>query len=97
MGDWWGKSTNKEDILLAFFMLFALPILEIIVLILPFNFALKQKGWLAIAVLLLSFMLEFIMGWYATNQHFEQWMIIKILLSVGLFYLMYKKRLNLLF
>lgn len=94
MGDWWGKSTNKEGILLAFFMLFALPVLEIIILFFPIHFALRQKGWFAIIVLLVSFSLEFLIGFYATNQHLETWMIIKIFLSISIFYIIYRKQLS---
>ena len=93
-GKWWGHATNKEGLLLAAFMLFALPLVEIIVLIFPLQFALKQNGWTAIIILILSFGLEFIIGWYATNQHFEVWMIVKIIVSAGLFYLFYRKQIN---
>ncbi len=92
--DWSGKSTNKEGVLLAAFMLLTLPFLEIIVLFFPFQWALKQKGLPAIIILMLSFTAEFIIGWYATNQHFETWMSVKIALSILLFYIMYRKSLS---
>jgi hypothetical protein len=84
---------NNDGYILAAVMLFTLPLLEIIVLVLPINFALKQKGWIMISILIFAFLIEFIMGWYATNQKFEVWMFVKIILSIGLFYYLYRKEL----
>ena len=90
----WGQPTNYEGRLLAAFMLLTLPILEIIVLIFPFQFALKQRGWKTILILVFAFMLEFLIGWYATNQKLATWMIVKLIFSIIIFYSMYKKQLN---
>lgn len=92
----WNQTTNYEGRILGAFMLLALPILEIITLILPFYLAMKKKGWTAIPILILVFVVEFLIGWYATNQHIEVWMVVKIVLSMSLFYLMYRKQLNIL-
>jgi hypothetical protein len=95
--DWdWNRMQSREDIFYTAWMLLALPILEILILVLPFQLALKQRGWLVIAILLLAFVLEFIIGWFATNQRLEVWMIVKIILSMALFFLMYRKQLDLL-
>jgi hypothetical protein len=89
----WDSKANKEGYILAAIMLFTLPLLECIVLFLPINFALKQKGWIMISILIFAFLLEFIIGWYATNQKFEVWMFVKMFLSIGLFYYLYRKEL----
>lgn len=90
---WNTDGVNKEGIFLAVFMLLALPLMEILILFFPLDFALKQKGWRSILFLVLVFSLEFIIGWVATNQHFEVWMIVKIVLSTSLFLGMYGKQL----
>lgn len=93
--DWdWSRVKTTESIIYTFGMLLALPLLEMIILILPFQLALKQKGWVAIIILIFAFVLEFIIGWYATNQNLEVWMVVKIILSVVLFFFMYRKQLN---
>jgi hypothetical protein len=84
---------NNDGYILAAVMLFTLPLSEIIVLALPINFALKQKGWVMVSILIFAFLIEFIMGWYATNQKFEVWMLVKMILSIGLFYYLYRKEL----
>lgn len=91
---WWDKATNTEGLFLAAFMLSALPIAELLILIIPFQFALKQKGWLATAILVFAFAIEFTIGWYATNQNLELWMIAKIALSIGLFCGLYRQQLQ---
>ena len=90
----WSKLQSFEDYFYTTWMLFVLPILEVIILIWPFQIALKQKGWVVILILIGAFALEFIIGWYATNQRFAVWMIVKIILSAGLFFLLYKKQLS---
>ncbi|MDB5143490.1 MAG: hypothetical protein JWQ66_2203 [Mucilaginibacter sp.] len=92
---WDFDKVNGEGLFLSIFMLLILPLLEIVILFFPFYLALKQKGWIAILILILAFGLEFLIGWYATNQHFEIWMAVKIILSVGLFGLIYRKQLTL--
>ncbi|MBB5282951.1 hypothetical protein HNQ92_001077 [Rhabdobacter roseus] len=87
----WEKVNSREDALFTAWMLLALPILEILILIFPFQLALKQKGIIALFILLLTFSFEFAIGWYATNQRFATWMIIKLFFSVALFYIFYKK------
>lgn len=89
----WDK-VNAEGIFLAVFMLLALPLVELVVLFFPFQWVLKQKGLMTILLLAIAFGLEFIIGWYATNQHFEVWMVVKILLSAVLFGFMYRKQLT---
>lgn len=75
-------------------MLLALPLVELVVLYYLFQLALRQKGWNTILLLIVTFGLEFIIGWFATNQNFEVWMAVKIVLSVVLFVLMYRKQLT---
>lgn len=91
----WGRVKTNEDVYFTAWMVLALPILELIILILPFHLALRQKGKLAILILLLAFILEFAIGWYATNQNLETWMIVKITISAVLFILLYRKQLQL--
>jgi hypothetical protein len=88
----WERLETKEDFYYTVWMLFILPIIEIFLLVLPIHLAIRQKGWLMVTILVLTFMLEFAIGWYATNQQFSVWMIIKIALSVGFFYLFYRKK-----
>jgi|GEM_PF-1696685 len=93
-GDSWSfEKTNGEGLFLAAFMLLGLPLLEIAILFFPMQLALRTKGWKTILLLLAVFGLEFLLGWYATNQHLEVWMIVKIVLSLGLFLLFYRKQL----
>lgn len=91
---WNLDKVNGEGIFLAAFMLLALPLVEFVILFLPLQWALRQKGWITILLLVVVFGLEFIIGWYATNQHFEVWMAVKVILSGGLFWLMYRKQLT---
>ncbi len=93
--DWdWGRVKTKEDVYYTAWMLLALPVLELMILIFPFLLALKQKGELAVLILFIAFTLEFIIGWYATNQHLEVWMIVKIVLSMSLFFILYRNQLK---
>lgn len=92
---WGNDSTNMDGILLAIFMLGVLPLIETVLLFFPLQLALGKKGLPAILILIFSFALEFFIGWYITNEHFEVWMVVKIFLSVVLFYLIYRKQLNL--
>jgi hypothetical protein len=89
----WNKA-NGEGILLTAFMLLALPIIELVILFYPLQLALRQKGWILISLLIAIFGLELIIGWIATNQQFEVWMAIKIVLSVSLFWVMYRKKIT---
>lgn len=89
----WNSKLDKDGYILAVVMLFTLPLLEIIVLIFPINFALKQKGWIMISILVLAFLIEFLMSWYLTNQKIEVWMVVKMILSIGLFSYLYRKEL----
>ncbi|MEA5141033.1 hypothetical protein [Arcicella rigui] len=90
----WNSKANKEGYILAAIMLFTLPLLEIIVLISPIHFALKQKGCIMISILIFAFLLEFMMSWYTTNQQIQVWMFVKMILSIGLFYYLYRKELT---
>lgn len=90
----WNKVQNKEDILYTLWMLLALPLLETLILALPFHLALKQKGVFLLLILILVFVLEFAIGWFATNQKFALWMVVKLALSIGLFFLFYRKQLK---
>lgn len=93
-GSWkWEKVETKEDIYYTAWMLLVLPIVEMFILALPLHLAIRQKGWIMIVVLALTFALEFAIGWYATNQQFSVWMIVKIALSIGLFYVFYRRQL----
>lgn len=91
----WSRVNTTESVIYTFGMLLALPLLEIFILILPFQFALRRKGWAQVIVLSIAFILEFIIGWYATNQNLETWMIVKISISAVLFTLLYRKQLHL--
>jgi len=90
----WDKVNSIEGVVYTLGMLLILPILEIIILSGPFYLALKQKGWVMIVVLILVFVLEFATGWFATNQKFALWMVVKLVLSIVLFFLFYKKQLK---
>ncbi len=90
----WNQEINHEGWLLAAFMLLAMPLLEIILLTIPFHWALKHKGGILIAILLSTFALEFAIGYYMTTQRFATWIIIKLFFSVALFYLFYKKQIK---
>lgn len=87
----WEKIKTKEDLYYTIWMLIALPITEMIILALPIYLALRQRGWFMFSILSLTFVLEFMIGWYATNQQFSIWMIVKILMSISLFLLFYRK------
>lgn len=91
---WSLDNNNSEGIFLAVFMLIALPLVELVILFYPLQLALRTKGSMAILLLIASFSLEFILGWFATNQHFAVWMAAKIILSMLLFGLMYRKQLT---
>jgi hypothetical protein len=90
----WERPEGKDGLFLAAFMLLGLPILELILLFLPFHFALKQKGWLLLLLLAIIFISEFFIGFYLTNQNIELWMIIKIIISILIFGLMYREQLK---
>lgn len=90
----WNKMQNREDALYTLWMLLALPLLETLILALPFQLALKQKGTFLLLILILVFVLEFAIGWFATNQKFALWMVVKLVLSIGLFFLFYRKQLK---
>lgn len=90
----WDKVNSMEGVVYTLGMLLILPILEIIILSGPFYLALKQKGWVMIVILILVFVLEFAIGWFATNQKFALWMVVKLALSIGLFFLFYRKQLK---
>jgi|AVFP01.1.fsa_nt_gi hypothetical protein len=87
----WDRVETKEDVYYTAWMLLVIPVVEMLLLALPIHLALRQKGWLMIAILTFTFALEFAIGWYATNQQLSTWMIVKIILSVGLFGLFYRK------
>lgn len=90
----WDKMETKEDVYYTAWMLLILPVVEILLLALPIQLAIRQKGWLMIALLVLTFVLEFAIGWYATNQQLSTWMIVKVFLSIALFWLFYRKQLE---
>ena len=88
----WNQVQTKEDIFYTVWMLLALPIAEIAILLFPFQLALRFRGLWLLVILVFIFILEFTIGWYATNRHLELWMIIKITLSIVLFLLVYEYR-----
>ena len=90
----WYKVNSMEGVVYTLGMLLILPILEIIILSSPFYLALKQKGWVMIVILIVVFVLEFAIGWFATNQKFALWMVVKPALSIGLLFLFYRKQLK---
>ncbi|AFL84388.1 hypothetical protein Belba_1790 [Belliella baltica DSM 15883] len=83
-----------EGVVYTLGMLLILPILEIIILSGPFYLALKKKGWVMVVIIILVFVLEFAIGWFATNQRFALWMVVKLALSIGLFFLFYRKQMK---
>lgn len=85
---------NAKDYYFTAWMLLILPAVELVVMIFPFYLSLKQKGWILLVALISTFVLEFAIGWYATNQQLSTWMVVKIFLSVGLFWLFYKNQLE---
>src|SRR5699024_5773146 len=90
----WERVETKEDICYTAWMLLVLPAVEMLLLALPIHLALRQKGWIMLFILALTFALEFAIVWYATNQQLSTCMIVKILLSVGFFWLFYRKQLE---
>lgn len=84
---------NSEGLFLAVFMVLSLPFLELIVLAWPFELALRQRGWRTVAVLFMTFIVEFFLSWFFTNQHIETWMIVKISESIILYLFLYKDQL----
>ncbi len=91
---WNFEDANIEGIFLALFMLTIIPLIETFVLFFPFQWALKTHGWIMISILIGTFSLELLIGWFATNQYFATWMLIKIVLSVFLFLLIYRKQIK---
>lgn len=91
----WNRPEGNEGLFLAAFMLLSLPILEIILLFFPFYFAIRNRGWLQVILLVIIFSIEFFVGWYTTNQKIEVWMIVKIALSIVLLLTLFKKDLGL--
>ena len=89
----WSNVNSQESLIYTSIMLLLVPILEVIILSGPFYLALKQKGMVMILLLVLTFTLEFVIGWFATNQQLSTWMFVKMILSIGLFFLFYKKEL----
>lgn len=87
-----GKA-NGEGLFLAAFMLLSLPLIEVVLLFFSIRLSLHQSGWTRFLILICVFCLEFALGWYATSQSFEVWMVVKIVLSVFLFLLFYRKQL----
>ncbi|MEJ5146932.1 hypothetical protein [Sphingobacterium sp. MYb388] len=83
---------NVEGFFLAVFMLLSLPILEVGLLFLPVRLSFRQSKWTRLLILFCVFSLEFALGWYATNQDLETWMLVKIGLSILLFLLFYRKQ-----
>lgn len=92
--NWSFEKANGEGVFLAAFMLLILPLVEVVVLFFPFQWALKQRSWLMILFLIMIFGLEFFIGWFATNQHFEIWMFVKLLLSISLFLFVYREQIK---
>jgi hypothetical protein len=90
----WDKVNSMESMVYTFGMFLIFPILEIIFLMGPFYLALKKDGWMMIGILVLVFVLEFAIGWFATNQKFALWMVVKLALSIGLFFLFYRKQMK---
>ena len=85
---------TPEDFFYTLWMLLFLPLVEILVLILPFRFALNQHGIVLIISLTLFWVLEFLLGWTMTSQSLESWMGIKIVLSILLLFLFYGKQIK---
>lgn len=88
----WERVKTQEDVYYTVWMFLALPIIEIMLLAIPLHLAIRQKGWIMVLVLVLTFTLEFAVGWYTTNQQLSTWMVVKIGMSMGLFWLFYRKQ-----
>jgi len=91
--NWDFGKANREGLFLTVFMFLGLPVLEINMLYLPVKLSFQQSYWIRLFMLVFVFCLEFGVGWYATNQNFEDWMVVKIALSIILFLLFYRKQL----
>ncbi|MEN5231891.1 hypothetical protein [Sphingobacterium faecium] len=87
-----GKA-NREGLFLATFMLLALSLLEVVLFFLPVRLSFQQSGWIKLLILTFVFCLEFGLGWYTTNQNLEVWMVVKMVLSILLFLVFYRKQL----
>ncbi len=93
----WSRVKSIEDIYYTIVMLLLFPFIEIVILALPMYLTIHQKRWSMAMFLALFFILEFTLGWYSTNQHFSSWMFEKIILSIILFYIFFKKQIKLQF
>jgi hypothetical protein len=60
----------------------------------PVMLAPRQNSWIKLLILIQVLGLEFLMGWLFTNQQLALWMVVKILLSAGLFVLIFRKQLQ---
>lgn len=89
----WDSLRTREDWIYIGWMFLALPLLEIIILFFPFRIGLRQSGVLMYIILATVFIVEFFISWAVTNQKVETWMIAKVILSVILFLVMFKKQL----
>jgi hypothetical protein len=90
--DW--KHINSEGVLLAAIMLLAMPLTELIIFFFPVMLAPRQNSWIKLLILIQVLGLEFLIGWLFTNQQLALWMVVKILLSAGLFVLIFRKQLQ---
>ena len=86
------KLKTGEDIVYTIWMLAALPVFEMLILIIPFLMALRYKGWIGYMILTFTFLVEFLIGWYATNQKFATWMTIKIFISMLIYVVVFTMR-----
>lgn len=87
--DWAYLQTGK-DWFYFLWMFFSLPLLEGIILFFPFKMALKYSAPKIYLYLIFIFLLEFFLTWAITNQQLENWMIIKIIISVMLFFIVFQ-------
>lgn len=91
----WQNIKNEEDIIFTAWIFLSLPLIEIIILIFPMLMALKKEGVTRYLILIFCFVVEFFICWFMTNEKVETWMIVKIVLSVVLFFLFFRKQLHL--
>lgn len=92
-GGWnWERVRTIDAILYTVWMIASLPVIEMIIMVVPLHLAIRQqRRAVKFMILILCFAVEFFVSFYATNEQLSEWMIIKIILSVVIFWLFYRR------
>ncbi|WP_400191810.1 hypothetical protein [Hymenobacter sp. B81] len=93
--DWnWQNLNNAENIVFTLSLLCIWPTIEALALLFPIKLALEHKSWSRLLALILTFAIEFAIGWFMISQQFDFWMVVKILMSIILFALLFGEQLT---